>query len=704
MEKFTSRSRFLCSGMVLLIVMLLCSSAWAASISGTVSDASGKSGRIYLKVHWSDGGDTGIGVSIPAAGDFTIDGVQPNNSYIVTAFMDTQSTNVQHANDPSGASSPVNVSASTGSAGTIILDNPLTVPAQAPDFFVFRGTGGNAVMWDGPQTNDGLVIADKYTVSWSTSPTGLPLAGSRDVVAGYNDFFIHNNGATNLYYQVTAVAGGTSSDPLLPWIAVPAASGAGSVTGKVYFPGAAPTGPLIVILYDDSTFPPRVNLTAIASPISGGTYTISNVPAGNYQVVAFVDQNNNGAFDLGDIGWLDDDDFNPRVTVSSAVVTAADLTLNNVDASIVLYTQHGKNKSGEWYNLDLTVQSMKKRVVNVELVSGPQLSSAVDVALDSYQEFNAWVYAPARPTVGDSYQIKVTYADGTMETVYKAVTGVLDGLPIAVAPVSNVAYNPTPTFSWSAPSPAPLSEYVYSLWMDENNGNWMWDVWAIPSSTTSLVYASQGDFNQDTLTNGTTYNWTIQVKDRNRNEAQNQVTFTPTTQPAINSFTPAWSALPTPVTITGVNFSPNPASNFVRFNGVTAPVTSATSTTLTVIVPGGATTGKIQVATAQVLKHQDITIGAPATVHGMIKTTAGVAVVGARVEKNDDSSVFTTTAADGSFTLNWIHQTIAFKITKIDYVPTYTVEYWIGGNKDSPSISVPSLYTGRVDHLGCKFR
>lgn len=69
----------------------------------------------------------------------------------------------------------------------------------------------------------------------------------------------------------------------------------------------------------------------------------------------------------------------------------------------------------------------------------------------------------------------------------------------------------------------------------------------------------------------------------------------PPSAPAIKNFSPG-AALPgTTVTITGENFSGVAAENIVDFNGVTATVTSATTTTLVVIVPDGATTGPISV-------------------------------------------------------------------------------------------------------------
>jgi sugar lactone lactonase YvrE len=68
--------------------------------------------------------------------------------------------------------------------------------------------------------------------------------------------------------------------------------------------------------------------------------------------------------------------------------------------------------------------------------------------------------------------------------------------------------------------------------------------------------------------------------------------------PVITALTPAQGRFGTLVTLTGRKFSPIPANNRVAFNGVVAPVQSATSTSLTVRVPAGATTGTLTLATA----------------------------------------------------------------------------------------------------------
>jgi YD repeat-containing protein len=68
--------------------------------------------------------------------------------------------------------------------------------------------------------------------------------------------------------------------------------------------------------------------------------------------------------------------------------------------------------------------------------------------------------------------------------------------------------------------------------------------------------------------------------------------------PTIDSFVPTAGIVGQTVTIRGTNFSANLTQNQVKFNGVTAIVTAATSTQLTTSVPMNATTGTISVTTA----------------------------------------------------------------------------------------------------------
>src|ERR1700720_2510471 len=60
-------------------------------------------------------------------------------------------------------------------------------------------------------------------------------------------------------------------------------------------------------------------------------------------------------------------------------------------------------------------------------------------------------------------------------------------------------------------------------------------------------------------------------------------------QPVLTSFAPASGPIGTAVVITGSNFSPTPSANIVYFGAARATVLSASTTSLNVSVPAGAT-------------------------------------------------------------------------------------------------------------------
>ena len=82
--------------------------------------------------------------------------------------------------------------------------------------------------------------------------------------------------------------------------------------------------------------------------------------------------------------------------------------------------------------------------------------------------------------------------------------------------------------------------------------------------------------------------------------ATSSAPFTVTTStgaPAITGVTPTIGTPGTPISITGNNFEPTPTNNRLRFNIVPAPITSSTATNISVQVPGGATSGRLSLAT-----------------------------------------------------------------------------------------------------------
>lgn len=98
----------------------------------------------------------------------------------------------------------------------------------------------------------------------------------------------------------------------------------------------------------------------------------------------------------------------------------------------------------------------------------------------------------------------------------------------------------------------------------------------------------------------------------------------PTPAPSISSFSPSGAATGEQVIITGTNFSATVSSNVVKFNGVTATVTAATTTQLTVTVPPGVSSGKITVTVG----GQTATSASDFSLLALVSTLAGNGTMG----------------------------------------------------------------------------
>lgn len=76
--------------------------------------------------------------------------------------------------------------------------------------------------------------------------------------------------------------------------------------------------------------------------------------------------------------------------------------------------------------------------------------------------------------------------------------------------------------------------------------------------------------------------------------------------PVIQSFSPSLGKIGTAVSISGLNFSTTPSENIVYFGSIKAEVKAATSTSLSVIVPAGASYQPISVNTAGLIAYANL--------------------------------------------------------------------------------------------------
>ncbi len=521
-------------GRLMLVVFLVLSSAAAAlafNVSGTVSNPTGKIGRIYLMVQNTmyGGGSPIAGVSISAAGDYTIRGLTDPGSYQVSAFADTQTNGVRHANDPIGTSAVFTDTASSGVNFSLALPAPAFTLLPPKEANVIYGDTTATIFYKGASDNNGNPIATTYNIYWSTAPNPGPgnvVGGGsiKDIPSGSKDFFVKyglSNPTSQYHFAITAVLDGTES---APFNANPASPTSGvAVSGTVTTSGITLPGGgthLLMVMMDQGT---NSFITySLANPTNSQAFSFSGVPAGSYTIYTIIDMNNNGLIDLGDIS---DTDKGVSVTVGASDVPGVAVNLAAADASTYVQTRH---YSGDTYSLSLGAATLVKRPVNVA-VSGPQIPT-MDLGLSSNDNgiFETWRNVPSRPNFPaspDTYTFVIEYSSGSGTSPIAApITGIVDYFATPTAPLGVISY-PAPDplqFIWTPPTPGPAYPYTYSFQLNNPNGWFNNDpYWNMSSSTTSINIPGSDLIPQQ----GVNYSWSIAIKDNNGNSSESSVNF-----------------------------------------------------------------------------------------------------------------------------------------------------------------------------------
>ncbi len=588
------------------LLLVLATAAESATVSGTVTNHTNIAGRVFI-VGKGSFGNAGWGRSVPIAAngtaDFTIRGVQDGN-YVLDAFLDTQNSGIQHANDPAGMSAQFNV---TGGADNVSIDlySPTPVALQPPaGAQVVSGDGGVLVMWEPATNQNGKEIATSYKVYWSTSPNPGPLnttGGGSSVdspaLGDVNAYFRSFTNGTQLYFSVTAKLGGVESAPVNAYgkdangnyvlqVTIGPATGGVPVSGTVTTTGTTlGAGKPLYLALAANDGPPQY-IGRIVAPSTSQPFSIPGVTSGNYRLYAILDMDNNGFFNVGDISNVNGDGV--PVFVAATPVTNANVILAAGNATVSVKTEHSRQNASDWYSLNLLASANSKRPVNAA-VSGPNLSvGTIDMPVSTWGPLESWPNLTARPALSDSYSFAIEYHDGTntgASPLVASVMGIVDSFATLVTPAGLVPYPFLGNFSWSAPA-SPPTPYAYGFWLDVPGFNDD-SFYSMPSSTTAVLYPYG-------FIDGSSYNWNISVVDGLGNRARQWVNFTPTTAPVITAFSPPSGVPGTLVTITGFNFD-TPSNNQVLFNGTQAEIVSASYDLLEVRVPNGATTGPIVV-------------------------------------------------------------------------------------------------------------
>ncbi len=165
---------------------------------------------------------------------------------------------------------------------------------------------------------------------------------------------------------------------------------------------------------------------------------------------------------------------------------------------------------------------------------------------------------------------------------------------------------------------------------------------------------------------------------------------------SIAELSPAKGEVGATVTIEGTGFSTTPTSDTVKFNGTAATVSAASATSLTVKVPGGATTGSVTVSTpgeGPVTSPESFTVAESSAPH-ISSISPSVAAAGEEITMS--GSNFEPTIAANSLTLNQSRpeMTSASSSTIKFKVPTATLGGHISvatpeGSSTGPDLFIP---------------
>ena len=550
------------------------------TVSGNVSYSGAKSGQVYLVLNSNGcGGSANTGTSIPfsaigSGGAFTIHGVAPG-TYTLNASIDNLGFGAANGSNPTGSTANLTVSNANLSGVAVTLTDPtLSAPSTAPKFNSISPTNLGAVIQFNAIKNNGIEAVTDYQLQWSTDSTftsGINSEIFKAIGTGSNVWFLNNSTAgisgsfangTSYYFRVRGELSAGNS-PWAVWgggtptaVTIGAPTGGNTVTGTVTIPaGITPTGPLYAGFYDPNSG--AVYADRIASPVVGANAYSVQVPTSTDAYINFgiLDQNNDAIVDLGDVSNTDNSGSDSNGIIINSNLSNQNETLPSANSTPTVQTRFwGPNEpySGyTYYQLNFDLREANKLPVAVQLISGPNVISPVDIGACGtcgHVQFQTFANLGGNiiPNVGDSYAFSVTYSDGSTETVNGLVTGWAGGSSIVgpsdlatnLAPVSNNSVSTTPTFTWTYPANA--SSYTYQFNLNDNNGNTIWAIPSnnsnlngFPSSVTQIVWGTDptGDTTNTpsipSLNPGTTYDWQIQVMDANGNSAESAVYYIP---------------------------------------------------------------------------------------------------------------------------------------------------------------------------------
>ena len=594
---------------LVLFVGVVSAHAW--TVSGTVTNNSGSTGRVYVVLvdQNNTGNDPVYGTSVgplAASGSapFSIKGVS-GGTFAPAAFLDRTGTGMHHANDPANMISPVTVSGSDVAAGTITLsDMPSVAPTTAfsSNVSILPGTGGAVLIITheiDPAT--GGIIADSYGVNCNSgaitrtvSVSNLDKKNAMLIIGGLAPGSTLSCTVTPYVGTTPSTYTGSASATIGDTCNVSGSCATGAtVTGRVdlsaFTPAELAGKTLAVALSDWSNNPPYV--WAVQSPSTSQTFTIPGVAANPraYRTDLFLlDSSTN--IPSTPFYLLSEKNEEARLVVESAQpVTAPDQKIPKRDSYISVNTvaQYNQGNMSPSYGLTFKYGDCGKRAVSIQLANGTTGAALPTEGVSFTGSGELFVNAATKPQAGDDYTATITYADGTStpQTV-KVVKGTIDDFLGQSFPAGNVtipaADLSSPMLGWHYSLPQTIIPYTVSS-STANGGynenytsatNWLKPTLSGPLSVGGTYWVStQFD---DILGDSLRYNGSYTLA---------------SSGPVISSFSPPTGAVGT-VTINGSGFT---GTMGVTFNGVPASFSVVNDTQITATIPWGAARGPITV-------------------------------------------------------------------------------------------------------------
>jgi hypothetical protein len=536
------------------------------SITGTLTYSGSVTGfRTFIRVYSTTNTCTGnCGGAIAATTlatepsttgtSYTVRGLQ-QGSYKVVAEIDALNNGVPNASNPWGSYSTVTINSSSPANVSVpsfaITDQTVTtIPSPLAPAGVTAAPGSTFALVQYNQNNrqgledsNGREIATSYRVYYDTNNTFTHNTFYTFAAHGLDDrtFIVRNLTTGTYYFMVSAINANGEAKSSPPASAIlPPTAGAFTFSGTVTFPVPA-TGPLYVGLFDGKNgviYGKEIQLPYA----SGVAFSVTGVPAGNYQAFAIIDQNDNGLIEPTDISNVSNNHGGPPpLTVSTSNITGYTIALTSAVSTMNVTTYHQQNMNNiptDSYSLNFGISWGSKRPVAMTLTSGPNAAVPWDLPVDTNNSGGVNLNG-ATPLTGDTYQFQVTFSDGSTQTMPASIT-VLNSFVTGMlmnSPVSSGSAT-MPVLNWvtpaSPPSPYTYNVGLYSIGSSTNNVQWQdyggHNSNGIASGTTNIPFNQDGSAtnngsNITSLPTATNYQWFVRVQDANGDTAEEDSTY-----------------------------------------------------------------------------------------------------------------------------------------------------------------------------------